>query len=100
MSSDIDIVLLTNDPAIYTVATGWWDFLGQAELIATKQWGRITERRVALPSGLEIEFGIAPPSWASIDPPDSGTMGVIGDGLQIIHDPHGLLRALVGAADE
>lgn len=100
MSSDIDIVLLTNDPATYIVSTGWWGFLGRAELIATRQWGPLTERRVALPSGLEIEFGIVPPSWASIDPPDPGTMRVVRDGLQIIYDPDGLLQALVGTATE
>lgn len=100
MSSDIDIVLLTNDPATYIVSTGWWGFLGRAELIATRQWGPLTERRVALPSGLEIEFGIVPPSWASIDPTDPGTMRVVRDGLQIIYDPDGLLQALVGTATE
>ena len=100
MSSDIDIVLLTNDPATYIVSNGWWGFLGQAELIATKQWGPLTERRVALASGLEIEFGIVPPSWASIDPPDPGTMGVVRDGVQLIYDPDGLLGALVGTAAE
>lgn len=100
MSSDIDIVLLTSDPATYIVSTGWWGFLGQAELIATRQWGPLTERRVALPSGLEIEFGIAPLSWASIDPPDPGTVRLVRDGLQIIDDPEGLLRALVATAAE
>jgi len=89
MSSDINIVLLTNDPATYIVSTGWWGFLGRAELIATRQWGPLTGRRIALPSGLEIEFGIAPPSRASIDPPDPGTVRVIRDGQQIIHDPDG-----------
>ena len=98
MSSDIDIVLLTTDVATYIVSTGWWGFLDRAELIATRQWGPLTERRVALPSGLEIEFGIVPPSWASIDPPDPGTVRVVGDGLRIIYDPDGVLRALVGTA--
>ena len=100
MSSDIDIVLLTNDPATYIASTGWWGFLGRAELIATRQWGPLTELRVALASGLEIEFGIVPPSWASIDPLDPGTMRVVRDGVQIIYDPDGLLRALVGRATE
>jgi len=66
MSSDIDIVLLTNDPATNIVSTGWWGFLGRAELIATRQWGPLTERRVAFPprdwrssSGLFLHLGQA-----------------------------------------
>ncbi len=100
MSSDVDIVLLTNDPATYLGSARWWGFLGRAQLVATRQRGPLTELRVALPSGLEIEFGIVPPSWASIDPPDPGTMRVVRDGVQIIYDPDGLLRALVGTAAE
>lgn len=98
MTSDVDIVLLTNDPAIYLTSTGWWDFLGPAQLVATKRWGELTERRIALPSGLEIEFGIAAPSWARVEPADSGTMRVVCDGLHIVRDPDALLRRLVEAA--
>ncbi len=100
MSSDVDIIMLTDDPTTYVVSTGWWAFLGRAELIATTEWGPLTERRIALLSGLEIEFGIAPVSWANIDPLDAGTMRVVRDGLQIIRDPDGRLRALVGAASK
>ena len=73
---------------------------GSAELIATRQWGPLTERRVALPSGPEIEFGVVPQSWADIDPPDPGTVRVVHDGLQIIYSPDGLLRGLVCTATE
>lgn len=97
-ASDIDIVLLTNDPADYLTSTGWWDFLGSAQLVATKRWGELTERRIALPSGLEIEFGIVAPSWAGVDPLDLGTVRVVRDGLHIVRDPDKLLRRLVEAA--
>lgn len=95
MASDLDIVLLTTDPAVYLAPTGWWGFLGPAELVTSKRWGALGERRVALPSGLEIEFGIVEPSWALADPPDPGTLRVLSDGLDIIFDRDGLLRRLI-----
>lgn len=71
--------------------------LGGLRILNTKQWGPMTERRFALPSGLEVEMGIAPPSWAGIDPVDRGTRRVVGDGLYVIHDPERLLGQLVEA---
>lgn len=95
MASDLDIVLLTSDPAIYLESTGWWAFLGPSALIAAEQWGALGERRVALRSGFEIEFGIAEPSWAFADPPDPGTLRVVRDGLDVIFDRDGLLQRLI-----
>lgn len=57
----------------------------------------MTERRLRLRSGLEIEFGIAPLSWASTAPLDAGTARVIHDGYIPIFDPDGLLRRLIRA---
>jgi len=54
-----------------------------------QQWGAIAERRIVLPSGLEVEVGIGPLSWAQIDPVDAGTRRVVTDGCRILHDPDG-----------
>ncbi len=41
------------------------------------------ERRVRLPDGLLVEFGIATPEWAAL-PVDPGTAKVITDGCKIL----------------
>ena len=37
--------------------------------------------------GLEVEVGVAPPSWATTDLVDPGTRGVVEDGMRIGYDP-------------
>lgn len=97
MASDVDVVLVTADPGAFLAVGGWWDFLGAADVVAGRLWGVLHERRIALPSGLEIEFGITDPSWAQVDPPDAGTQRVVRDGMSIVFDRDGLLERLVEA---
>jgi hypothetical protein len=99
MGSDVDLVVLTNCMDIYVTSAIWIDEAtdGQARIMRTRKWGPLTERRVRLPSGLEIEFGFAPTSWADIVPVDAGTASVISDGFRIVYDPDGLLTRLVDA---
>jgi len=51
-------------------------------------------------SGLEVEFGFAPPSWAAADPLDPGTAGVVRNGCQPLVDRKGLLDRLITAVGE
>lgn len=74
------------------------DAVGEAaQLVRAEDWGPLTERRVVLRSGLEVEFGFVSPSWASVDPVDPGTARVVGDGWSPLVDPDGTLARL-GAA--
>ena len=93
--SDVDLVLLTDDPALYTERDGWISELGGQALVRTKSWGAITERRFKLPGGLEVEVGVGRPSWASAAPLDAGTRRVAHDGLRALYDPKGLLGLLL-----
>lgn len=96
--SDLDLVVLTDDPAGYLERDDWVEELQPgAELVATRDWGTIVERRIRLPSGLEVEVGIGRPSWADTSPVDPGTRRVVRDGMQALYDPRGLLAALVDA---
>lgn len=99
MDSDLDAVVLTDAPTRYADAEDWVrDALGHAARIVRSQpWGAVLERRVRLPSGLEVEFDFAPPSWASTDPVDPGTARVVSGGCRPIHDPHGSIDRLVTA---
>jgi len=92
--SDVDVVLLTDLPEHYIDGDDWWHDFGGVRLIRTLDWGAVTERRFALPSGHEVELDVGTSSWASVDPIDGGTRTVATDGLRVLHDPEGLLRRL------
>jgi predicted nucleotidyltransferase len=96
--SDVDLVLLTNEPTAYTEREDWIAELAPgAKLLGTGDWGAIIERRLLLPSGLEVEVGVGLPSWAGTAPVDPGTRRVVREGLRVVYDPHGLLAALAAA---
>lgn len=97
MDSDVDILVLTNDKQPYVEGEAWISELGGLRLIKTEQWGPMTERRLVLPSVLEVEMGFAPPSWTATDPVDWGTRNVVEDGISVLHDPQGLLTRLQDA---
>jgi uncharacterized protein len=93
------LILLVEDATAYTQRADWIHALGATRIVRTERWGPLTERRLALPSGLEVEVGIVEPAWASVVPLDPRTRQVVEDGFRILHDPHGLLRSLVAAAE-
>lgn len=100
MDSDVDFVVITSAPSRYATTEDWMiELTGEAApIIRTQQYGPVIERRVLVASGLEIEFGFAPPHWAATGPVDSGTARVVSDGLGVIYDPQNLLRNLREAA--
>jgi uncharacterized protein len=95
--SDVDLMVLTTDPARYVDREDWIGELGAERLVVTRSWGPVTERRLALPSGLEVEVGVALPSWAAVDPVDAGSRRVMTDGNRVLYDPTGLLAAFIAA---
>jgi uncharacterized protein len=99
MDSDLDLVILTVDKQRYLTDQRWVPgALGrEAKVVRTQHWGPLTERRVVLPSGFEIEFGFAAPSWASTEPLDAGTVHVVRDGCLPLHDPSGAFELLISA---
>ena len=97
MDSDIDLVLLTDAVDAYTATESWVRELGGEHVIRTLPRGRVTERRFALPSGLEVDVGVGTTAWASVAPMDSGTRRVVGEGMRILHDPENILDSLARA---
>jgi predicted nucleotidyltransferase len=99
VDSDLDLVILTVDRQRYVADASWVlrALSQQAEIVRTQDWGPLTERRVVLQSGFEIEFGFAAPSWASPDPVDAGTARVVRDGCLPLHDPSRVFERLITA---
>jgi len=97
MTSDLDVALLTEEQEAYLEGDAWTYELGGVQLIKTQRWGPMIERRFTLPSGLEVEVGIALPSWAATEPVDACTRRVVTDGMSVLYDPQGLLARLIDA---
>jgi predicted nucleotidyltransferase len=95
--SDVDLVVLTTAPEAYSPDGAWTRELGAVGISRVQQWGPVAERRLVLPSGLEVEVGIGPLSWAEIDPLDAGTRDVVCDGSRVLHDPDGRMQRLLAA---
>lgn len=92
--SDVDLVLLTDAPSLYDAAS----LAGREQLgsfVATRTWGPITEWRFVSESGLQIEFCVGTPDWASTSPVDPGTRRVVSDGVRPLYDPRGLLAGII-----
>jgi predicted nucleotidyltransferase len=104
--SDIDLVILVDDPQVYVHEQGWLSFLVADVLndvaIASQDedYGPLWSRRVFLASGHEVEFGFARPSWAATEPLDAGTREVVRDGCQALYDPHDIIGRLITAVHQ
>jgi hypothetical protein len=95
--SDLDLLVIVDDPAPYTKNTQWASTFGEPRRLDREDWGAVQSVRVFYVDGSEVEFGLCRPSWASTDPVDPGTAQVIRDGTKILHDPRGLLGRLKSA---
>jgi len=93
-SSDVDLVILTSGVDRYLRDRSWVSLFGEAGECREEDYGRVTSVRVIYRGGLEVEYGFTTPDWAEV-PIDEGTLRVITDGMKVLHDPRGLLAALV-----
>jgi len=104
--SDIDLVILVDDPQAYRREQSWLSSLAVNELNDSvlnsqdEDYGPLWSRRVFLALGHEIEFGFTRPSWAATEPLDSGTQQVVRDGCRALYDPHGIIERLITAVNQ
>ncbi|GAB3566926.1 hypothetical protein GCM10027344_28880 [Spelaeicoccus albus] len=96
MSSDVDLVFLTDDVEKHLESL---DFVSaivapRSTLVRSAQWGPMHERRVRQPGGLVVEFGITTCAWMD-QPVDPGTARVVADGCKILYDQDLVSAALV-----
>lgn len=88
--SDIDLVLVCQDPRSWLRDKRWVRVLGTPREISVEDWGLVTSLRVVYTDGSEIEFGLTTLRWVT-PPIDSGTAQVIQSGIRPLHDPGGRL---------
>ena len=96
--SDLDLVLLCERPERFGPWLATVPALAPARFLHRRAWGPVTELRLRRRSGLHVDVGIAPLSWATSDPLDLGTARVLRDGVRIVHDPDRLLAVAADAA--
>lgn len=99
--SDVDLVLLVEDPEPLLTSEAWFDVFGPgATLVGQRDFGALQERRLRLPGDLVVEVAVGRLAWASTSPLDAGTHRVVADGLVPLLDPEGrlahLLRTVTG----
>lgn len=95
--SDVDVVVLADDPTALVAGENLPTALGALALLGETRFGVLLAVRLAMPHDVELELGIAPPSWAATTPVDAGTARVVAGGMAILRDPDGLLAALSAA---
>jgi uncharacterized protein len=94
MGSDLDLVLLTTRPNRYGPWLGTSSPLAPADPLRTQAWGPLMEIRLRRRTGLQLDVGVVLPTWASTNPLDPGTAGIVRDGLLIVYDPDRILARL------
>jgi len=92
--SDIDLVLMLNNPEKYVNNLDWIKEFGEIKKHKIEYWGRVTSIRTWYKNGIEVEFGITSVEWAEI-PVDSGTFRVVSDGSKILVDKSKKLEQLL-----
>lgn len=82
--SDVDLVLLVERPDELLADTTWLSAFGAVVRCELEHWGRVESLRAWYSSGLEVEFGLTTPDWATR--PDEGTERVLSDGARVLLD--------------
>jgi len=89
-TSDIDLVIITEEPDEYLTNTEWLRVFGRVIAQKVEDYGRLTSLRVWYESGLEVEYGFTTCEWANT-PLDEGTRQVIEDGMRVLFEKERLL---------
>ena len=93
-NSDIDLVLLTDQPEKYLADITWAERFGTVERHKIEDYSKLTSLRVWYRDGHEVEYGLTTPDW--IAPPlDPGTKRVIDDGMLVLFERSALLSPIL-----
>jgi predicted nucleotidyltransferase len=90
--SDVDLVVLTTSPSYYLSSFSWVSSFGDYSSCSVEDWGEVQSVRVFFSSGLEVEAGIALPSWIGHPIPPT-TAAVLRSGCRVLFDRDGSVSA-------
>ncbi|MGK5442258.1 aminoglycoside 6-adenylyltransferase [Micromonospora sp. URMC 105] len=98
--SDIDIVLVVDDPAAYAADGNWLATFGRPLLTFTERTavGGFVERRVLFDTGQDVDFVLLPSSAAERIGTDPEAAAVWGRGFRVLVDKIDLAEKLPGVA--
>jgi predicted nucleotidyltransferase len=92
-TSDVDLVLLANQPDLYLQERTWTRRFGKVVNERVEDYGKLISLRVRYADGLEVEYGLTDASWAVV-PLDEGTREVISRGMKVLLDRGALLSSI------
>ena len=84
-NSDVDLVIIMDDPQKYLTDTEWTKTFGAVVKQQIEDYGMLTSLRVWYESGLEIEYGFTTRAWVKL-PLDKGTKRVVDDGMRVLFE--------------
>ena len=93
--SDIDLVIISDEPLKLLEDLDWIDSLGEVISWDREDWGLVQSIRVFYKDGSEVELGITSKEWIKIDPIDPATRRILQDGHQVLFDPKAMLDPLL-----
>lgn len=111
-NSDIDLMAITSFPDFFRQNHDWMQEINwestDCKILRWNdaQYGAVWSRHIYLSSlnyelnnklKVEISFGL--PTWASVNPIDSGTFNVVSQGCKILYDSQGILTNLISKID-
>ncbi len=88
--SDIDLVILTEQPSNYLENILWIERFGLVQKHQIEDYGKLTSLRVWYQNGMEVEYGLTMPDWATL-PLDAGTREVMHGGIKVLFERGRLL---------
>jgi predicted nucleotidyltransferase len=83
--SDIDLVILSDQPEKYLEDLVWVEQFGEIEKHQTEDYGKLTSVRVWYEDNFEVEYGFTTPDWAA-QPLEPGTEKVIKGGMLVLFE--------------
>ena len=92
-SSDIDLMVFTEDSQRFIENKSWIENFGSINKTQQELWGVVNTLRVFYKNGIEVEYNFASINWASV-PVDQSTFKVVSNGFKILYDPTGKLEKL------
>ena len=95
--SDVDLVILANNPNKLLNHSEWLSQFGEFVSKQHEDYGLVQSIRVFYQDGLEVEYGITTLEWTKTKPVDSETYKVVTDGMQILYDPKKAFKHLLDA---